>query len=117
MRIILFLLCFLIATPALATPVTTLFENQTSNGNSSSYTFAIQTGLAQAIMYGTWDGATAKLQFQANDGSTWIDYDSVSCTADCSVAFRESISVPIRAVISSAGASTSLTVDIDNLNN
>lgn len=68
----------------------------------------VSAGYYNWSVYGTWDSATAQLQWSPDAGTTWIDVDGVSLTAnggwtEVPIAFGL-----VRASISGAGGSTSL---------
>jgi hypothetical protein len=98
--------------------ITKLFENRTTNGNSS-VTIALLTGGAEISVSGTFDGAKVKLQ-DNKTGADWADIIDIATGSALEVtAATNSVQLlpsagpygkTVRAVISSAGASTSLTV-------
>jgi hypothetical protein len=118
-KILLTLLVMALPALAMATPsskVSTLFDGATANSNSVTYVFNVNTGLAQLVAKGTYDGATVTLQYSDDRGITWVDFDGVApCTADCSKKIWESFGMQVRAVISGAGGSTDLTVQLYKL--
>ena len=91
-----------------------LFSNQTSNGNSSVIVVPPRrpnkSEKYTVIVFGTFDGCTVKLQASA-DNSTFVDIPSASWTSATVVNLE--MHVPfIRANLSSAGASTSVSLYI-----
>jgi hypothetical protein len=64
-------------------------------------------GRAAWLVWGTWDGATAKLQMTPDQGTTWIDVDGATATVDGGGPF-DLPPLKHRVVISGAGVSTSL---------
>lgn len=107
-----FALLFPFVLEAAPLPVATLFTSQTTNGNSSVYTFNVNTGTAQAMIDGTWGSATMTLYYSRDDGATWVAYSSGSCTANCSYSFRESFGMQVRATQSGSTGPTNLNVNI-----
>ena len=85
-----------------------LFSDRTTDGTSDSMTLTESRGAVSVT--GTFDGATAAIQMSIDDGTTWVETDSVT-SASMNV-FQFIKRGKIRAVISSAGASTSLTVAV-----
>lgn len=57
--------------------------------------------------YGTWDTATVTIQISPDSGTTWFNVTSGAFTADGYLTF-EARATSIRAVVSSVGASTSV---------
>ena len=68
-------------------------------------------GDGTVCVYGTWDGATVTIQVSP-DGSTWIDLEDATFTDDIATNINLNDLWQIRANISSAGGSTSLTAEI-----
>lgn len=92
-----------------------LFSERTTDGNSPAKDFRTtrryQGGNTYTVYaYGTWDGATVKFQGSL-DGNYWIDIVNASYTVDRIDNLILATNY-IRAVISGAGASTSLNVHI-----
>lgn len=69
----------------------------------------VRSGTYNWFAYGTWDGASAQLQWSPNSGTTWIDIDGAVLTANGGWAGIQVAGGQVRAAVSSAGASTSLT--------
>lgn len=93
------------SSPAPSSPVTLLTDADTT---SDAAEWA--GGDCQFTAWGTWDGATAQLQWSPDDGSTWIDVDGAGLTENGGVI----VSLPagsVRAAISDAGT-TSLNADL-----
>jgi regulation of enolase protein 1 (concanavalin A-like superfamily) len=88
---------------------TYLFSARTTNGNSSSVLHP--GGPVLLIIRGTLGGATVKLQV-SDDGTNWVDLQYAAFTAESAVLMDLPINTPIRAVVSGAGGSTSVTVAI-----
>lgn len=70
-------------------------------------------GKAAFIVWGTWNGATVKLQMSP-DGTTWIDVDSTTLTANGGLPV-ETPTVQYRLFMSGAGGSTSLSASLIGL--
>lgn len=68
----------------------------------------ISDGVFQWTTYGTWDGATATLQWSPNATTTWIDVDG-SLTANGAFTEIYLSAGHVRTAISGAGGTTSLT--------
>jgi hypothetical protein len=63
--------------------------------------------------WGTWDGATMTLEFSPDDGTTWVACGAnTTLTADGAGWALVPNRVQLRATVSSAGASTSLSADM-----
>lgn len=89
-----------------------LFSARTTNGNSTAFeTPKRKPNSSQrysAVVYGTFDGCTVKLQASVDD-VTYVDIPDASWTAATVVNLE--IRVPyIRASVASAGAGTSVSV-------
>ena len=74
-----------------------LFKNATANGQSG----AVKTYRARHTVFawGTWGGATAKLQISPN-GTDWFDLTGASFTADGTATFEVATDCYLRADIS-----------------
>ena len=83
-----------------------------ANGNGAGVVLDHRYYL-QLTAWGTWDGAAVAAEFSPDGGTTWIDISGVSLTSDGVAA---PLSAPhgymFRPVVSSAGASTDLTVEL-----
>lgn len=88
----------LLSASANATGATTLFTN---GGDDAVWLTA----------YGTWDGATAKLQWSPDVGTTWIDIEDASFTAN-GLARLFMCAGHIRGVVSGGGGSESITMQV-----
>ena len=91
-----------------------LFLAQTTAGNSSTVTWYC-SGEWEFSAWGTWDGATIKLQHSPDGGTRWIDSadtnaSAVSFTNDGAAEIRIPYGQLIRANLASAGAATNLNV-------
>ena len=89
----------------------TLCAVATINGNYPGATGVIpELRDACFTVTGTFDGATVALQVSHDDGITWVAVASGAFTAAGTLRMQLGADMKIRAVITSAGASTSLTV-------
>jgi hypothetical protein len=88
-----------------------LCQAETTNGNFPATATRAPLRDACAILYGTWGGATAKLQ-ASKDGTNWVDLTNGSFTADgtCRVQVGEGWFVRVNIA---SGSGASLTVSID----
>lgn len=79
-------------------------------GNSTGASVTLQSsGERYLSAYGTWSSATAKLQWSPNGGTTWIDVQDASFTADGVIR----VIMPnglVRGVVSGGGAGVSITM-------
>ena len=87
---------------------TILFENRTTDG-TSDYLKLVEPFGAVAIS-GTFDGASVAIEASLDDGTTYIVSDTLTVASIKRFEFVKN--GKMRAVISSAGASTSLTIKI-----
>lgn len=88
---------------------TYLFSARTTDGNSSSV--AHPGGPVLLIVRGTFGGATVKIQV-SDDGTNWVDLQYAAFTAAIATLMELPIGTLIRANISGAGGSTSITVAV-----
>jgi hypothetical protein len=80
-----------------------LFNQETTNATSnSSKTFRARHTV---FAWGTWGGATAKLQISP-DGANWFDLTGASFTADGYATFEIAVDCQVRGVISGGTAAT-----------
>lgn len=97
-----------------------VFTNQTTSGNSSTHTLTFTDNVIIVKAYGTWDGANVTYQTLAADGSTWINLFSISGSPYTSTANDQFVLTdyvrgePFRAVLANAGASTNITVTLQD---
>lgn len=96
-----------------------LFAARTTDGNSTGVAWS-NTGDWWFDAYGTWDGATMKLQYSPDSGTTWVDAadtrgSAVSFTANGGGIVRIPWGHQVRANLSNDGASTSLTAKLTRL--
>ena len=99
-----------------------LFQARTTDGNGTAT--PIPFNRAKVKAYGTWDGATVKLQSLAGNGTTWINisqlqldgsYVDISFTANAQLVLDGIISnETFRAVMTNDGAGTTVTIEMDN---
>lgn len=85
----------------------TLFSARTTDGNSAAVVAGVR-GPSTFIVYGTFDGATVKLQ-ASPDGTNWTDVPSASLTAAGRYAIPAMVYKYARANVSNDGAGTSIT--------
>lgn len=81
-----------------------LLDNASTTGSG----VRVSGGNYDWLAWGTWDGATAQLQFSPDYGTTWIDFAGVLLTANGG---WSGIPIPAgfaRVSISGAGGSTSI---------
>lgn len=88
----------------------TLLTDATADGNGAAADWIGGSGLW--VVWGTWNGASVKLQYSPDGEVTWIDVDGAVLTADGGLPMTLLPSDPLRCVISSAGASTSLSSEM-----
>lgn len=88
---------------------TYLFSARTTDGNSSAVSHP--GGPVLLIMRGTFGGATVKIQV-SDDGTNWVDLQYSAFTAAVAILMELPINTLIRANVSGAGGSTSITVAI-----
>ena len=91
----------------------TIFTNQTSNTTSS--TFPSDGTVRTVFCSGTFDGAIVKIQ-SSPDNSNWFDIDGLTFNAPANtpdpVNFQIAAAVNLRATVTNAGASTSISLTI-----
>ena len=85
-----------------------LFSERTTDGTSQAFT--VDSSRGAVAVSGTFDGATVALEASIDGGTTFISCTEV--TEAAIKAFQATRGTKIRATISSAGASTSLTVNL-----
>lgn len=96
-----------------------LLNAATTDGDKTAAVINYPNKRARIYLYGTPDGATAKLQCSP-DGTTYVDLDdingnAVSFTAAGTTVIEVAVGESLRANVASAGASTSLTMWIRQL--
>ncbi|MDI1263895.1 MAG: hypothetical protein PS018_11620 [bacterium] len=95
-----------------------LFSARTTDGNSSAVDWVGGRGVF--AVFGTFNGATVKLQWSPDDGTTWLDVDRLGDTyVTLSAAGSGGFELPpckLRANLASAGGSTSLTAVVSGVN-
>lgn len=89
--------------------MTALFTAQTTSANGTAVTYP--GGPSLLILSGTFDGCTVKLQV-SRDGTTFHDLKDASWTAAVATLITLPQGYLIRAVLSSHGASTSVSATI-----
>lgn len=90
-------------------PFTTTGVPAALDGNYPSDGQSVNARKFWLFVYGTWDGATMKLQFSPDNGTTWFDYTSGSFTANGFVSVTGGVGLIWRVNLSNDGATTSLT--------
>lgn len=85
-----------------------LFSARATDGTSTA--FSVETSRGAVAITGTFGGATVSLEASIDGGTTFVSCTSV--TAAAIKAFQAMRRIFIRAVISGAGASTSITVNL-----
>jgi len=85
---------------------TQILTAATANGNSSQYYWDVGEG--QVVVSGTFDGATAKLQFSPDNGTTWVDVGTASTFTAAGGAGFTLNACKVRVNISDADASTQI---------
>ena len=94
---------------------------RTSNGSTSEFKIKHKVrdleGNSERQIFtvgaqGTWDGATLKLEFSFDGGTVWHEDSNLTFTANGSSVSELSRNTLIRATLSSAGASTSVSMYI-----
>lgn len=93
----------------------TLFSAQTSSANGTTNVVNWRNDKQDLYAYGTWGGASIKLQRLATDGTTWIDecdllLNTITLTSDKIVPLSIPYGESVRAVLAGATGTTSLTV-------
>lgn len=88
---------------------TYLFSARTTNGDSASLSHP--GGPVLLIVRGTFGGATVKIQV-SDDGTNWVDLQYAAFTAAIATLMELPINTLIRANVSGASGSTSITVAI-----
>lgn len=86
-----------------------LLEAETADGNGDGVIYPGR-GLSTLHIYGTFDGCTIAIEGSTDGGTTWTAFVT-SYTAAVITNFEEG-RILVRAVVSSAGASTSISCDI-----
>lgn len=79
-----------------------------TNADTTGAAITIAAGEYFWSAWGTWDGATAQLQFSPDQGTTWIDVDGAALTANGGFSHVGLGSGQARVAISGAGASTEI---------
>ena len=93
-----------------------LLLNQTANVTTDALALSSIYNKADSeywtvICSGTFDGATATLQIKGPSGD-WVSLTETTFTAASAIVTPLSPNVSVRAVVSSAGASTDITLEI-----
>ncbi len=101
-----------------------LFQARTTDGNGTA-TQVPFPNRGKVKAYGTWNGASVKLQSLASNGTTWIDaskfqpdgtFTDIAFTSDNQLVLEGILqNETYRAVMSSAGGSTSITIELESI--
>ncbi len=101
-----------------------LFSARTTDGNGTATPIPFPNARAKVKAYGTWDGATVKLQSLASNGTTWINvsqlqidgsFVDLAFTANNQMVLQGIIpNETYRAVMSNDGAGTTVTIELEN---
>lgn len=86
------------------------FTNRTTTGNSDAFDWPSGKGTVRA--FGTFDGATVKLQASYDGGTTWIDAGAEASFTAAGLANFSLGPCKLRGALSGAGASTSVSLHI-----
>lgn len=94
------------------------FTAQTANANSTVVNARFPLKDAQFSVYGTFNGATVTLEYSPDGQNTWITVKDlggadVAATSARGYPVRAPVGEPLRAVLSGAGGSTSLTAKLE----
>ena len=93
--------------------MTTLLDTaQNGNGATTLFNGPLNEAI-WLIAYGTWNSATAKLQYSPDAGTTWIDVVDASFTAD-GLTRVFLCGGHLRGVVSGGGGSESVTLEFRN---
>lgn len=90
--------------------------NNAGNGNGTTYAIPEsgnrnKEAIRTLFVYGTFDGATVKLQASSDEGSNWIDVPDASFTAAGAVNIVGHLP-HVRGVVTGGGGSVSIDMDI-----
>ena len=89
----------------------TLLSAQTTNGSGA--TVSINDGGYRLLrIYGTFDGATATLEYDFNASGTWVADSAGAYTVADTSPLTVKTGLQIRITVSNAGASTSLNAEL-----
>lgn len=98
-----------------------VFTNQTTSGNSETHTLNFTDNAIVVKAYGTWDGSNVKYQTLSADGATWINIfdvtgNPITSTANDQFVIQNYVANEgFRCVLANAGASTSITVTLQDI--
>lgn len=89
----------------------TLLSAQTTNGSGATVSIS-DGGYRLLRIYGTFDGATATLEYDFNDSGTWVADSAGAYTVADTSPLTVKTGLQIRITVSNAGASTSLNAEL-----
>ena len=89
----------------------TLLSSQTANGSGPTVSIG-DGGFRLLRIYGTFDGATATLEYDFNASGTWVADSAWAYTVADTSPLTVKTGLQIRITVSSAGGSTSLNAEL-----
>jgi len=89
----------------------TLLANQTANGSGSTVTIE-DGGFRLLRIYGTFDGATATLEYDFNGSGTWVADSAGAFTVADTSPVTVKVGLQMRITVSGAGGSTDLSAEL-----
>ena len=89
----------------------TLLSNQTANGSGSVVTIE-DGGFRLLRVYGTFDGATATLEYDFNGSGTWVADSAGAFTVADASPITTKVGLQVRLTVSGAGGSTDLSAEL-----
>jgi hypothetical protein len=88
-----------------------LLDNQTGNGSGTEIT--IEDGGTKILrLFGTFDGATAQLEFDIADSGVWTPDSSGAFTAADAYVFNTKAGLQVRMTVSGSGGSTNISAEL-----
>ena len=89
----------------------TLLSNQTANGSGTAVDIT-DGGFRLIRIYGTFDGATATLEYDFNGSGTWVADSAGAFTAADTSPITVKIGLQLRITVSGVGGSTNLNAEL-----
>lgn len=89
----------------------TLLSNQTANGSGSTVDIT-DGGFRLLRIYGTFDGATATLEYDFNGSGTWVADSAGAYTVADASPITVKTGLQLRLTVSGVGASTDLSAEL-----
>ena len=89
----------------------TLLSSQTANGSGPTVSIG-DGGFRLLRIYGTFDGATATLEYDFNGSGTWVADSAGAYTVADTSPLTVKTGLQIRITVSGAGGSTSLNAEL-----